>query len=333
MKVVNTPYAFDLGNGFSKRIFDGETVFIEPSMYSISDGGYQLSSEDINIVRVFDRDVYIGNDAYSSGKKPYPIVGDMDRYENQAFKEALFGFIAKDFKQDVVLNLLVLGLPIMHFDSKKDDLVRIAKDKKVVTINGEKITVDIKNVLVYPQPIGTYAYVKSQKQYDLNDSKILVIDGGHGTLDLTAMYGARREKWTGERLGMVLPYDEIHQFLSTQFGSLNVTKHEIGRVLLEGIKVSGDRIDITKFEKVNKILDIHFENVMNFAQEPFVFSHYDYIIFTGGMSLVHKNRINAIKQRNWIIIENPQEANVLGYHILGRAWVKKNAIASSIQGE
>ncbi|WP_254555481.1 hypothetical protein, partial [Salmonella enterica] len=61
-------------------------------------------------------------------------------------------------------------------------------EETAVKVNGELITVKVKECLVIPQPVGTQYYLV-KKQIINKEDRILIIDGGFGTFDVTDMSG------------------------------------------------------------------------------------------------------------------------------------------------
>ncbi|MFP3467635.1 hypothetical protein, partial [Leifsonia sp. SIMBA_070] len=133
-----------------------------------------------------DSTYYIGEEARKSKLPLVRALGEnkAKRYEDPTFKKQLFGFIAKDFKKNVTIPLLVTGLPVSHFGNQRESLQKVAMEETAVKVNGELITIKVKQCLVIPQPVGTQYYLV-KKDIIKKEDRILIIDGGFGTFDVT----------------------------------------------------------------------------------------------------------------------------------------------------
>lgn len=333
-KVLNVPYAIDLGNGFTKRKSVGD-VIIEPSVIAeISD--YFNVEEKYDVFKLsIGSSYHVGDDVLKSSLTAISALGedDVERYESLEFKQLLLGFIAEDFKKSVTINQLITGLPVNHFKAKAAKLEEILKGKTVVTVNGEEIIVDIKNVHVLPQPLGTYMYMVKEKKINADEELTLIVDGGHGTIDITEMKGQSILRRAGAPKGVRNAYLEIYNFLVDEYGeSRQLSIAEMPSIMKKGLKYDKNLIDVSSLPEVQAILAKHFEEVFRFIREnQFDLKSYENVVFTGGMALLHKKLIKDKNRNNFIVLDNSQEANVLGYYEFGKA-VLKSEKDSAVRG-
>lgn len=320
-KVLQIPYTIDLGNGFTKRT-NGKEAIIEPSVIGFKPD-YFNEDQSYDVIRMNESaPIYVGDDVLSSKVEPRYVLGDDDteRYRDEDFKRLLFGFIARDFKMSVTIPLLVTGLPVSHYKAQSAYLKEMLEGRKVIEINGEEIVINVQKAVVLPQPIGTYMYLVADEKIDPS-SNTLVIDGGYGTLDITEMAGRSIVKRAGEELGVKDVYIEVLNYLTDRYGNMrNLTLANMPNILQNGLKIEGFAVEIGEVGDVKRILDSHFEKVFNFIRDRrFDLRSYDNVVFTGGMALLHEDRIKAKDRNNFIVIENAQEANTLGYFEYGKA--------------
>lgn len=311
-------YSMDLGNGFCKRVYDGK-VLVDPSVYAEPLDYFNMKRRDKTISVNDGRTIYIGNDAFDSGYTIKSALGDSDieRYDSPEFKELLFGFIGKDVGEDAVIDLLVLGLPVQHFGKKRVELQEMAKGKKMIRLDETEIVINIKEVVVIPQPLGTYMYMESQG-HDTK-AKVLVVDGGYGTLDMTEMKGKEVIGYDGSNLGMKQAFKDIYNVLVRDYDGADLNFNHIPSILREGLRYQGGVVEVATNPKINQILDSHFNDVYSRIIDVYNNTKkFDMVIWTGGMALTHKGRIEAKNQKNFKIIENGQDANVLGYDEFGK---------------
>lgn len=319
-KVLTIPYAIDLGNGFTKRT-NGERVIVEPSKLQARPD-YFSSSDTKSSFRFQESGSYlVGND--TDPTKAISALGDddLERYESQEFKQLLYAFIAKDFKESVTIPHLVTGLPVNHFKAKSETLKNIIKGKKVISIDDQEIIIDIKNVHVLPQPIGTYMYLVNLNKVDPETDTTLIVDGGHGSLDVTEMRGYTITARAGAEIGAKKAHIQIYNYLVDQFGDMrSITLSNIPNLLDKGLIYDGKTLDIRNIKEVKDILKNHFDEMFRFIREnKFSLKDYNQVIFTGGLAIMHKDLILEKNRNNFVVIDEAQEANVLGYFEYGKA--------------
>jgi plasmid segregation protein ParM len=312
-------YAIDLGNGFSKRLFDGKNVLVDPSVYAEPLDYFNIKKREKTLSVNDGRTIYIGKDAFDSGYTIKSALGDSDieRYDAPEFKELLFGFVGKDIADDADIELLVLGLPVQHFAKKAGLLKDTAKGKKMVKLHDKEIVLNIKDVVVIPQPLGTYMYMESQG-HDTS-ARALIVDGGYGTLDMTEMKGKEVIGYDGSNLGMKQAFKDIYKVLTKDYDGIDIHINQIPDILDNGLRWAGGVVNVAGDPKICAILDSHFDDVYKRIIDIYDNTkRFDAVIWTGGMALTHKNRIEAKQQKNYKVVEEGQTANVLGYYEFGK---------------
>lgn len=330
--LLGNPYAIDLGNGFTKRASKKNkeleaAVITELSVLAEVDDYYnEASFTKIELTNI-DSPYYIGEEARKSKLPLVRALGEnkAKRYEDPAFKKQLFGFIAKDFKgsKHITLPLLVTGLPVSHFGNQRETLEKVITTETSMKVNGEMITVDVKKCLVIPQPVGTQYYLVKKKIIN-KDDRILIIDGGFGTLDVTDMSGNSVLDRLGTELGCEKAFLNIEQIVRDNIGETpELSVSNMHYILENGYKYNGTLYDLYTdkdvSEKVDAELQKHYNTVLREVSQKFNFALYDKIIWTGGMAALHESRINYKKEQypTFTVLENGQEANLLGYYYLG----------------
>lgn len=328
-------YALDLGNGYAKRKWGTRSFAVDPSVFAEPLDYFNTANE--KLINVNDsRDIYIGTDALNSGHTIENAIGeeDIERYSSQEFKDLLFGFMAKDCGTDTTIEVLVLGLPVKHFGNKREQLQKLAKGKKMVKVGQKDIIIDIKQCIVVPQPLGTYMYLEGLKKIDTAASQTLVIDGGSGTLDITEMRGREVISVDGSNLGMNMPNEQILDYLETQFNGIDITVNHIPDILENGLKFAGGVVKVSDMKPVIEILDKHFAQVWKrIIQKYKSFNKFDNVVWTGGMALAHKARIEGKKLPNFMVLEEGQSANVNGYFDFGKGLVESGRNKGTVQSK
>lgn len=319
-------YSIDLGNGYTKRVVNGECI-IEPSVIADVES-YFSDDVDVTILQLSEGEAYFtGDDVGILGLKSISALGehDMDRYETPEFKKMFFGFVAKDFKQDAIIERLVTGLPVQHFKAKGKFVEELLKGRTVVKVNDKDIIIDIKNVSIIPQPIGTYLHLVAKKAVTPNKDLTLIVDCGHGTLDVTELKGKTIVKRAGNNEGAKEAYINIYNTLVEEFGSLKeLAIPNIQNILLDGLLVSGSRMNVRAKSEVQKILKKHFNSIFTFLQDnKFDLRSYDKVVFTGGIVHLYHDYFGERAEANFLVVEDGQTANARGYHEYGKVMIKK----------
>ncbi|MFS1519659.1 hypothetical protein V1503_24850 [Bacillus sp. SCS-151] len=334
MKRLNIPYAIDLGNGYTKRT-NGESVLVEPSVFAAAPDFFSTTS-DYDSFKYHDTDTYyVGNDVRKADLTAIPALGDddMGRYDSIAFRQLLFAFIAKDFRESVTIPHLVTGLPVNHFKAKADDLKKLIEGSKVISINGEEIIIKVEKVHVLPQPIGTYMSLVNSEKVNPEEQLSLIIDGGHGTLDVTEMKGYTINQRAGALKGVKNAHIDIYNYLVDQFGDMrSISISNIPQLLEKGMVYDGQVLDIKEINEVKDILNKHFDDMFLFVRDNnFDLKSYNNVIFTGGMAKMHSDRIKAKNRNSFIVLDDAQEANVLGYFDYGKAVIEREKESSTVR--
>ncbi|TNO97697.1 ParM/StbA family protein, partial [Bacillus cereus] len=268
---------------------------------------------------------YIGEEARKSKLPLIRALGEnkAKRYEDPTFKKQLFGFIAKDFKKNVTIPLLVTGLPVSHFGNQRESIQKVAMEETAVKVNGQLITIKVKQCLVIPQPVGTQYYLVKKEIINKED-RILIIDGGFGTFDVTDMSGNAVIDRLGTELGCEKAFMAIEQIVRDNIGETpDLSVSNMHYILENGYKYNGSLYDLYTHkdvaEKVDEELQRHFDAALREVSQKFNLAVYDKIVWTGGMAALHKKRIEKKKEQfpTFAVLENGQEANLLGYYYLG----------------
>jgi Actin like proteins N terminal domain len=328
-KVIDV-VAVDLGNGFIKSTDDGENVKIEPAVYSPFKNLFQLSSKKINPISVNDGEsVLIGQEALESGFPYKSALGESDsrRYYSKEYKDLLFGTIGKHLGESGEVRMLVLGLPNKHFldPEIKKDLIEMVKGRKIVKIGDAEMVINIQDALVIPQPVGSLIYLQSEGKEFLG--RVLVVDGGYGTLDLSEVKQQNVVDYQQKDLGLKQAYKSVASLLERKLGDTEFHINEIPHLLKNGIPVNGRIIHpLEEFPEVGEILNQHFEELYSFVIDCYgSLRKFESVVWTGGVALAHHQRIlekhHLTDSQNSIILTNGQVANAQGFYQYGFGWL------------
>jgi plasmid segregation protein ParM len=192
------------------------------------DVGVSISKRKVIEVEVDGQLFEVGDQAYLSATDTSRVLND-DNVSQPQYKALLLG--ALYMIHDDVIDVLALGLPMNHWN-KRDELKSLAEG--VHKFIGSERTIEVKKVIVIPQPVaGLVAYAQSltQDKFDneFKDMKVVCIDGGYLTIDVTTSHGMavieRRSGATSNGFSTVL--EEIRPTLSKAFGLTSITNDVI----------------------------------------------------------------------------------------------------------
>jgi|GEM_PF-3613693 len=316
MKTIKA-MGLDLGNGYIKIKTQDKDVQ-EPSVFSHVPQVSFNQGEDFSVQVGNNAAIYLGNDAIESNLKVMSAVGITDaltRYMSKDYANLLYGFIAKAYLTDIVIENLVLGLPNDHFRECKDVLKnQFSNKKQVVTVMGEQHIIEIKDVYVLPQPIGVY--FKEQ----ISNCNTLVIDLGTGTNDYTEFnkLGNIVNMFANDD-GLKKFYLEVLQYLKGLYPGHKLTVSDVPKLLIEGLRniCGNEKIDLMD-DYVISLQNKYASYILQPVIEQYDYlNHFDEIIITGGGAEAFRNALLTIKDKvkNIRIVDNPQFANAEGFYL------------------
>ena len=211
---------------------------------------------------------------------------------------------------------IVLGLPINQYRSKKDKMIEVIEDNKILNfkLNGIERTIYIEDAAIFPDGVATYYSLDVDKRRELIEKDLIVLDIGGRTTDIALLKAGKKRsvaKSTSLDVGMINIYnDMINEINSLYTLGLNIEDAE--GIIKNGLEVDGEKKDTTfikniirnNIEKVFKELNISYP----VRTSP--------ILVTGGGG---RSFFKSIKKRypSAQIIEDNLFSNALGYKKVG----------------
>ncbi|OLR25987.1 ParM/StbA family protein [Bacillus cereus] len=318
-EVIQSLYTLDLGNGFAKRKSTNDgLVEVDSSVIAQKPAGYNSSNLDTYSLNKTDL-YYLGRDVIKTKLKPQraQTVDKADRYFSERYELMLYAFIAKDFPTAKEINIPVFGLmlPNEHYALCEEKLKQKYTGSKVITVSGVDVKINVEEVLVLPQPLGSYMYALSQKKIT-KDEEVLVCDGGAGTFDPAVVINnfVTDDNYSNE--GVDNAYIKIRKRLIDLYGELPYFKtlSNIPLILQHGVLKDGEAHSVSEDKEIVKILDQHLESIFEYLLEnQYNITSYGKVLWTGGLASLHNDRLSAKPNKNFVILgKDGQEANVLG---------------------
>ncbi len=291
--------AMDIGNGFTKLTSCGDIVSTHPSIYAESP--LQFTGNHFGLSINGSKYHTFGKEAlFNQNAKQVVANFDKSKYETEAYEALTIGILFNEFG-DVTIDRLVLGLP--NSETRfADSLKRMAKTYTIIKDNTE-YTLTINRIIVLPQPIGTYLNNKTNE-------RLLIIDGGFGTVDITEISGGEVLRSWSTQFGMRDLYKRILAKIDSEMSGHGLNVFTTGLAMVNGFSYGGEKIKLSQFEAEKAD---HLKAVLDSVLELVdTINTYEKIIFTGGFAEAYKDQLP--KAKNITIVENPQIANVIGFY-------------------
>lgn len=228
------------------------------------------------------------------------------------------------------IDLLMVGLPVDLLSSKRKALeVMLTGEHQVA---GRTVTIHKVNAVA--QPLGGFLYHAANNNMlsGLNSSRNLLVDPGFFTVDFLVSAGLREVKGmsgshpTGVSAYLKYIAKEISRDFNVNFD--NISKIDEG-VRTGVFKLYGKDVDLTKYHK--KALSAIMPGVEAIANVVGDGINIDRVVLIGGGASIFKGPIEAILPNHKVHCnaEHAVVANVLGYQLMGNAWIASSKITAA----
>jgi len=344
MKSINIKYAgYDSGYDSCKLITNimqekNQEPLIYPSLAKESVGGLandksigmnEPISKEAMLIKVKDQD----DNYYNFMIGEYVITQletggtnyDVDKYnEPSELAKLLAGLSVLHPNTDqIVVDTLVIGLPIQHYQEHKEAMTKRFTDSfesQITNQEGNIVTIryEFKNVIVMPQGLGALMYyMNTEEGQESLKGRLGILDIGGRTTDIFA--------YNNNRIIEGSPYS-INIGMSNVFRSvsnkLNLEENLVREAVIKGqdsVRYNQKEIGITSLVEEyseNTANNIAFETRNKWRD---FIGLVDKILIIGGASEKLKPYINpAFNDINVELLSNTQTANVLGYLLRGQ---------------
>jgi plasmid segregation protein ParM len=314
----------DVGYGFVK-VTDGNLGYSFPSVIGDGDANDQTLNFGKSLSRINNLKIIYKNKIYRVGDSAI-------RHSNYLYRDLslsrsygsdfdiLFLAALSLFSDGSETNFkVVTGLPPerMHMADTIKDLVRgehlfsVFENRKY-----KEITLEVLDVEVIPQPIGTFwaEYAQSIVEgKNLGLSKIGVIDIGFGTSDFAVIEDQEYipQKSFTIPIGMSTAYKEISKALLAEYG-IAKESHSLDEIIIKRkIRKAGMTYDISPV--IDNCLEKLSRNIMVEINSNWVTDEFDKILFTGGGSQA-LGKFLVPKFEQGMTVEDAFIANSKGYY-------------------
>lgn len=321
--------ALDLGWGYTKlsrKTAAGELEFLSFPSLAPRHAGVDLSMSILG--RRNTRIVEIDGTKYEVG----PDSADLDTSEagrslndqyihTEQYRAVMLGAFA--YMAEPIIDLLVVGLPLsnMNLAPKLKALV-IGKHR----VNDE-LTVEVRDALVLPQPLGGLYYCLSKKgeipAFEfLDEENNLVVDPGYLTFDFLFANGTKvvENRSGAHTAGVSRVLRSIAESLSAKFEVKYENLMAIDRGLRRRqLRINGQVEHLEEhIRNTRAVLESSLNYMRNIVGDG---SDIDSIILLGGGSSVYRRTLEQFYPRHEIIVvEDAQLANARGFQLAGERY-------------
>lgn len=351
-------FGIDIGNGFVKADDGKNEIIVAPSSFmkksklgtsrlDIKDERFGIDYQEYSVKKEDELHKTVvwgpGLTDPNFSKSPGDILttsGAEHRYSNKFFKEMVSIVLSEmAIPHGTEIDCAVVtGMPSGELDSIDSGEIQAAfEGKHQVIRNDQLVTVNVMEIIVIEQPLGTVMNKFILKSGDIDEefskSKIAVIDFGSGTTIIDVYHNGNRipEESTTLAFGMNMVFKRVADSLSSrlttkvyptqiQHATINQMNSLTDKYTL--ILNSGVRIPFAK--ELQDALEEHEEMIYNHLKSLLLYlDEYKYFFITGGGVHLLKDLfiqdLGESAKARVIVDENPQTASVQGFRKLAQA--------------
>jgi plasmid segregation protein ParM len=241
----------------------------------------------------------------------------------EQYKAVFFG--ALHYIGEPVIDTLVVGLPLSNMQAAPKLKAMVVGKHKIT----DTMTVEVKDALVMPQPLGGLYYCLSQKdrneELEFMDEEVnLIVDPGFLTFDFLLSNGQRvvENRSSAYNGGVSKVLRSIADSISAKFGIKYENLSAIDKGLRRRkIKINGQVEQLEEHIKNTRpIIEGSVNYMKNIVGDG---SDIDNIILLGGGATVYKRTIETFFPNHKVhTMEESQTANVQGFQLAGEKAVK-----------
>lgn len=346
-------FAFDVGNGFVKAK-NGVRDIVAPStiakkesvgtssIVSMSPDYDENSSYNEYTSNLDDGMSYIWGEGIKKVVDPNELINTYthnNRYNQKRFKllcSFILAELASDYDEHELSDVvLVTGLPSGEVDTKEArEFKSFLQQKHLITRNGVQIVVNVTDVRIIEQPLGTllnkHMNDSGQIHKDLMTSTVTVIDFGAGTTIMDTFKNLKRLEDKSETYyeGMNDIYKRIGNRIEKDFGIKGMDISHIE----EGFK-NATMIAKISARKQYPFDDIAKDVIMTFIDQRI--SDIDstltnrnsidnFVLTGGGVNIVGDSFKEVFLEDSLEVAEDSQESNLRGFYKFSSAIVGRS---------
>ena len=262
------------------------------------------------------------------------VITELNKVDNQATKALLVTALALS-SLDCEFSV-VTGLPISQYHAQKEAMknLLLSITGEMITINGIKRYIAVKNAEVFPQSAGAFYTLEAK---DLEPGMYMVIDWGGRTVDVSLWEITKEKKRKLNRYrtiteGSLSLCSKLTNILNAQY-DLDLSVEDGEEIINNGyIEILGDIVSVE--DAINKLMEEQLDRVFKDLHLDFpvkVSRHF----LCGGGGVLYRDKYNRrvpcklindsiLVKPNGTRIHNSQLANAIGFAVIGyNLWERK----------
>lgn len=271
---------------------------------------------------------YVWGKDITKVKDVFTTYGFQNRYKEPLYKVltsiALADLALKSKVQPTDDVIVITGVPSNEIGAEAaNELKNVFEGLHTVKVDGKIVKVNVEEVIILPQPIGTVmnqyldadGFVADERYEDI---RVGIIDIGTGTTDLDSISGLRREnEFKSVETGMKDVYQEIADYINSQNSNAKVEYYHVEPFFEEGQYKLSER-HVINFEEIKpKAIFQVAEKIKQGIKNAWkTFDRFDEIIITGGGAQLFAHAIEDLVGQIKIS-QHPQQANAEGFFKYG----------------
>ncbi|WP_202318550.1 rod shape-determining protein [Archaeoglobus neptunius] len=308
------PIGVDIGTNYTKITADGRNVLVYPSIVAYGEEkDWSLKGET--------KSVYVGDEALSIVQSMENVEVLRPLYEGRVLHEsylelARYGLKKIGSKEGAII---ATGLPVKSSRKEREELKK-------------EMETELKaQVLIFPEPVGTMAYMGIETG--------VCVDIGFGTTDVLVIADMEFLKGDTMLMGVDKLYENLEVAVRNRVG-ISITPEEMTKLLTtEGFEIGrirgGKKVSVSRDEimpEYEKLLSSWVERIANRVKlvlEGLSTMLIENFTITGGGSLLPG--VYEMFQDSFADIgeikrpDDPLRANSVGYYLLAKAMAGENA--------
>lgn len=306
----------DLGFGYVKAYADGDQFLQFPSIAVEYQNMDILNKKDLFEYK--DKQWLVGESAkYVHGQTRKQINTS---YVFTPQYEVLMAYAIEQLK--TTNNVFVTGGLAVDFYEQYNNEMKEAFENQFKKIYKDLVS----SYLTLPQPYGTFEYLLNDpdvaEQYpDLQESKVAIIDIGHGTIDGVSFVKGeyRASSSRGREAGVLVALTQVKEHISSKYGKTLSDVETMDAIKKGSVKVEGKtrQLKVNIKDAKNKRVDT-VKALVNDDMDGMI--NYDYIVISGGGALFLEEELRKVISADQLIIpKEPDRANAKGFYRVAKA--------------
>ncbi|MEC0092521.1 ParM/StbA family protein [Paenibacillus macquariensis] len=264
----------------------------------------------------------IGDDVYNLGRKPIVANETVNRAQSEAYKVLAMYSLAKRHTVNEEAVTVITGMPYQNLD-ESDEIKALFNGEHSLTFNGKEITVNVNSTVVVSQGLGTYYTLVKQRGNDIIIKRILVVDLGFKTINYLPIISGEIDALTvktARELDIQSAYKKIADAVNLEYKT-DYKYYHIDDLLDHGVP----RQDINTGKIFDPIMDkLYVKDAFDeYAKSVWAdlidkysgafMDDLDEVVFGGGTAERVETNLLEHKKHYCTIMDNAQDAQVLGY--------------------